>query len=89
MKAYHYSVTYQGGDKTKEEVKMLCVEVDEKRTRKYDRTFFNNAYAAVEKNDFETAFGNAKMYFFGALTEQPIIELLSDGENRILEEIQY
>ncbi len=77
------------GDKTKEEVTILSVEVDEKRVRKYDQTFFNNAYSAVERNDFETAFANAKLYFSGALTEQPIIEVLSDGENRVLEEIEY
>ena len=77
------------GDKTKEEVKILSVEIDEKRMRKYDQTFFNNAYSAVERNDFETAFANAKIYFSGAFTEQPIIEVLADGENRILEEIKY
>lgn len=77
------------GDKTKEEVKLLSVEVDEKRIRKYDQTFFNHAYSAVERNDFEAAFANAKMYFSGAFTEQPIIEVLSDGGNRILEEITY
>ncbi len=77
------------GDKTKEEVKILSVEIDEKRMRKYDQAFFNNAYSAVERNDFETAFANAKIYFSGTFTEQPIIEVLADGENRILEEIKY
>ncbi len=77
------------GDKAKEEVKILSVEVDEKRMRKYEQTFFNNAYSAVERNDFETAFDNAKMYFSGEFSCQPIIEVLSDGENRVLEEIKY
>ncbi len=77
------------GDKTKEEVKILSVEVDEKRIKKYDQTYFNNAYSAVEKNDFKAAFTNAKMYFSGALDEESIIEILSDGSNRILEEIKY
>lgn len=77
------------GDKTKEEVKILSVEVDEKRVGKYDQTFFNDAYEAVQRNDFETAFAKAQMYFSGALAAQPVIEVLSDGENHIMEEIVY
>lgn len=77
------------GDKTKEEVKILSVAVDERRVRKYDQTFYNDAYAAVEKNDFKTAFAKAQLYFSGTLSAKPIIEILSDSENHIIEEIAY
>lgn len=77
------------GDKTKEEVKMLQVEVDEERVRRYDQTFYNEAYEAVEQNDFEKAICLAKKYFAKLRTDSPIIEVLSDGNNRVVQEIVY
>ncbi len=55
------------GDKTKEEVKILSVEVDEKRMRKYDQTFFNNAYSAVEKMILKQHLQMPKCTFQGLL----------------------
>ena len=77
------------GDKTKEEVKILALEVDDSRIGEYDQEYFNLAYDAVSECRFEDAIEYAKQYYAKEATEKPIWEILADGENRVVEEIEY
>lgn len=77
------------GDFTREQVKLLAVEVDEKTVYKYDQAFYNKACDILENGrDLEQAANLARSYFALERSEDPLIEILSDGENRILSEIQ-
>ncbi len=77
------------GDKTKEEVKILMVDVDDSRIARYDQVLYNEAYEAVEHCNFEKAMKLAENYFAGKQSENPIFELVSDGTNKVVKEIEY
>ena len=88
-KKYMYDDCLADGNFTKEQVKLLRVEVDETRVRRYDQTFYNRAIAAAEKGDIDAAFALAERYFSGERSDEPLIEILSDGENRVLGEVEF
>lgn len=88
-KQYMYDDCLADGNFTKEQVKLLRVEVDETRVRRYDQTFYNRAVEAAENDELETAFALAERYFSGERSDAPLIEILSDGENRVLGEVEF
>ncbi len=76
------------GDFSVEQVKLLEVEVDEERVFRYDQTFYNRAVDVMErKRDLETVIALAKAYFSMQRSNEPLIEILSDGKNRVIREI--
>ncbi len=81
---YAWDDALKGGGFTKEQVKLLTVETPEERTYAYDQEFYNAAMKAVEKNDIDAVFALARKYFALERTENPLIEILADGENRVL-----
>ena len=74
---------------TKEQVVLLEVEVDENRVRLYDQSFFNSALEAIEQNDIESVFAYAKQYYSCQRSENPLIEVVADGRNRVLRTVVY
>ncbi len=74
---------------TKEQVVLLELEVEESRIRRYDQTFFNLASEAIERNDMDSVFLYARQYFSCKRSDHPLIEVLSDGGNRVLRIIAY
>ena len=74
---------------TKEQVKLLEVEVEATRVREYDQRYYNIAMNSIEDNDFNTAFQCARDYFSLKRTEEPLIEVVCDGNNRILRELAF
>lgn len=81
---YAWDDALKGGGFTKEQVKLLTVETEESRAYAYDQEFYNTAMKAVEKNDIDAVFALARKYFALERTESPLIEILADGENRVL-----
>ena len=81
---YAWDDALKGGGFTKEQVKLLTVETPEERAYAYDQEFYNAAMKAVEKNDIDAVFALARKYFALERTESPLIEILADGENRVL-----
>ena len=84
VRKYAWDDALKGGGFTKEQVKLLTVETPEERTYAYDQEFYNAAMKAVEKNDIDAVFALARKYFALERTENPLIEILADGENRVL-----
>lgn len=78
-----------GGLFTKEQVVLLEVEVEEKRIRRYDQTFYNLALDAVERNEIDSVFAYARKYFSCQRSETPLIEVVADGGNTVLRSIAY
>ena len=74
---------------TKEQVALLEVEVEESRICRYDQTFYNLASEAIESNDIDSVFNYARQYFSCKRSENPLIEIVSDGSNRVLRRIEY
>ena len=74
---------------SKEQVKLLEVEVEEARVRIYDQNFYNQAMEEIKRQDFESVFTNARKYYSLERTEEPLLEIIADGQNRIIAEIQY
>ena len=74
---------------SKEQVKLLEVDVEDARIRIYDQNFFNHAMQAIDRQDFKSVFADARKYYSLERTEEPLLEILSDGQNRIIAEIQY
>ena len=74
---------------TKDQVVLLEVEVEERRVRRYDQTFFNLATEAIARNEIDSAFVLAGEYFSCRRSEAPLIEVVSDGSNRVLRRIAY
>ncbi len=74
---------------SKDQVRLLEVEVDERRIREYDQRFYNMAMDHIEKNQFEAVFDCARKYYSMERTEEPLIELVCDGSNKIICEIAY
>ena len=74
---------------TKDQVALLEVEVEESRVRRYDQSFFDLAVGAVERNETDPVFDCARKYFSGQRSDEPRIEVVSDGENRVLRQITF
>ncbi|MBP5659742.1 MAG: hypothetical protein J6X08_00255, partial [Lachnospiraceae bacterium] len=74
---------------TKEQVALLEVEVEESRICRYDQTFYNLASEAIESNDIDAVFNYARLYFLCKRSENPLIEVVADGANRVLRRIEY
>lgn len=77
------------GDATKEEVKILEVQVADESVFEYDRQWYDRAYEVMKQHDIATAMTCAKQYFAGNKTDAPIFEYLSAGDNRVLREVDY
>ena len=74
---------------TKEQVVLLEVEVEESRIRRYDQSFYNLASEAIERNDIFSAFAYARQYFSCQRSNNPLIEVVADGNNKVLRSIAY
>jgi hypothetical protein len=76
------------GDFTVDQVKLLEVEVDATTVFRYDQTFFNDAVDIMEESrDLARVMALAGRYYSGERSDNPLIEILADGENRIIAEI--
>ncbi len=73
----------------KEQVVLLEVEVEENRIRRYDQSFFNLASEAIEQNDIDSVFSYARQYFSCRRSENPLIEIVADGDNIVLRKIEF
>ena len=80
---------FSNGLFTKEQVVLLEVEVEESRIRRYDQSFYNLASEAIERNDIDSAFVYARQYFSCQRSNNPLIELVADGDNKVLRSIAY
>lgn len=87
--AYAEEDCFADGLFTKEQVVLLEVEVDESSVRRYDQVFFNRALQAIEKNEIDSVFACARQYFSCQRSEHPLIEVVADGDNRVLRSISY
>ena len=74
---------------SKEQVRLLEVDVEEARVRTYDQSFYNHAMSVIEHQDFASVFADAKKYYSLERTEDPLLEIIADGQNRVIAEIQY
>ena len=81
---YAYDDALRDGGFTKEQVKLLTVETPEERAYAYDQQFYNAAKEEIDKNNVDAVFALARKYFALERTESPLIEILSDGDNRVL-----
>lgn len=77
------------GDFTKEQVKLLEVEVDEKHVYRYDQMLYNKACKYMKENQFSEVFAMARKYFAKERSNEPIIEILCDGENKVIKVLNY
>lgn len=78
----------ESGEFTVEQVKLLEVEVADDSVYQYDQSYFNQAEDIMEaERDLDKVKELARKYFSQERTEKPLIEILSDGENKILREI--
>lgn len=86
--AYLKDDCIDSGEFTVEQVKLLEVEVNDDSVYQYDQSFFNQAEDIMElERDLGKVMELARKYFSLERTEKPLIEILSDGENKILREI--
>ena len=86
--AYLRDDCIDNGDFAWEQVKLLEVEVEDERVFRYDQSFYNRAVERFEQSrDLAGAIALARAYFSLQRSEQPLIEILADGENRVLREI--
>lgn len=77
------------GDFTTEQVKLLEVETDGSRVFSYDQYFFNEAERVMEdERSLERVKELARRYFSGEMSENPLVEILSDGKNKVLRELE-
>ena len=74
---------------TKEQIILLEVEVEESRIRRYDQTFYNLASEAIKQNDMDSVFSYARQYFSCQRSNNPLIEVVADGDNKVLRSIAY
>lgn len=74
---------------TKDQVVLLEVDVEEQRIREYDQTFYNRALEEAEKQDFEKVLEMAHNYYSGRRSDDPLIEIVSDGANQVVRQIDY
>lgn len=84
-RAYLLDDCIANGDFTYEQVCLLAVEVEDSRIFRYDQAYFNQAMEIMEHSrDINAVFALAESYFSLKRTAEPLIEVLSDGENHIL-----
>ena len=84
-RAYLLDDCIASGDFTYEQVCLLAVEVEDSRISRYDQTYFNQAMEIMEqKRDIQAVTALTEAYFSQERSPEPVIEVLSDGENRIL-----
>lgn len=86
---YAFDDALRDGGFTKEQVKLLTVETEESRAYAYDQQFYNAAKEEIDKNNVDAVFALARKYFALERTEAPLIEILSDGDNRVLKVEAY
>ena len=86
--AYLREDCIESGDFTYEQVKLLEVEVEESRVFRYDQSFYNRAVELLEQTrDLDAVIALAEAYFSGKRSDAPLIEILSDGKNRVVREL--
>lgn len=79
----------ENGDFLPQQVKLLEVEVEDESICFYDQTFFNKAESIMERErELGKVIGLARRYYSLDRTDNPIIEVLSNGNNKILREIE-
>ena len=85
--SFRNALSDAGINQTKHQL-LLEVEVEDDRVFRYDQTFYNEALAAMERRrDLAGALALAERYFSRERSGAPIIEILSDGANRVLREL--
>ncbi|MBR5420715.1 MAG: hypothetical protein IK115_06160 [Lachnospiraceae bacterium] len=76
------------GDFTVDQVRLLEAEVEDSSIYRYDQAMFNEASELMEKSrDLEKVKELARKYYSGEWSDKPLIEILADGENRIIRDI--
>lgn len=76
------------GDFTVEQVKLLEVKVEDARVYRYDQAFFNEAETVMETTrDLGKIVSLARGYYSLKRSDTPLIEILSDGANRVIQEL--
>ncbi len=71
-----------------EQIKLLAVEVEDSRIFRYDQVFYNKALERLEqKQDLDAVIALAESYFSMQRSDAPLIEILSDGKNRVVREL--
>ena len=86
--AYLNDDCIKSGEFTLAQVKLLEVDVEDDRIYQYDQCYFNQAEVIMEmKKDLRKVEELARNYFAQKRTEIPLIEILADGNNKILREI--
>ncbi|MBQ9459628.1 MAG: hypothetical protein IJU66_06805 [Oscillospiraceae bacterium] len=87
--AYLKTDCIDSGEFTLEQVKLLEVEVDDARVYRYDQSFFNRAEEIMETSrELSAVIELARMYFAQKRSDEPLIEILSDGGNHIVRECE-
>lgn len=87
--AYLQDDCLASGDFAPEQVKLLEVQVADESVFQYDQAFFNRATDIMETSrDLDAVFSLARAYFSLERSQEPLPEILSDGQNEILREIQ-
>jgi len=74
---------------TKDQVVLLEVEVEESCVRRYDQSYFNLALEEIKKQDFDSVFWCARQYFSCQRSDNPLIEVVADGNNIVLRNIAF
>ncbi len=77
------------GDATKEEIKLLEVEVLDSLVIDYDQYWYNCAYDCMQEQNIEKVMEYARRYFSETMSDFPTIETLCSSENHILRKIEY
>lgn len=86
--AYLNDDCIKSGEFTVAQVKLLEVDVEDESVYRYDQSFFNQAECIMETEmDLRKVEELARKYFAQRRTENPLVEILSDGKNKILQEI--
>ena len=67
---------------------LLEVEVEADRVYRYDQEFYNQAMDVMEESlDIKKVMSLAVSYYALERSENPLVEVLSDGENKVIREI--
>lgn len=73
----------------KEDISLFEVELDNDVIFAYDQSFFNEAYEYIEQFNVDDAFQCARCYYRGDRKEKPLIEIISEGKNKIVRKIEF
>ena len=86
--AYLKADCLDSGEFRPDQVKLLEVAVEDSGVYRYDQAFFNRAEEALESGgDLSGPLALARAYFAGERSDDPLVEILSAGENRVLREL--